>query len=115
MLANGYSHRRVKTALVISMYHIMPPEHLGHAAVTLCRHTDILEDGTLRDNGNRNYEFVVRTIATVGNYGESGVQDGIPALAFCCKYCILYNILIQQYTNIIYSIADAIKILLHHC
>lgn len=37
----------------------------------LCRHTDILEDGTLRDNGNRNYEFVVRTIATVGNYGKS--------------------------------------------
>ena len=36
----------------------------------LCRHTDILEDGTLRDNGNRNYEFVVRTIATVGNYGK---------------------------------------------
>ena len=34
------------------------------------RHTDILEDGTLRDNGNRDYEFVVRTIATVGNYGK---------------------------------------------
>lgn len=44
-------------------------QHLHHAAMTLCRHTDILEDGTLRDNGNRNYEFVVRTIATVGNYG----------------------------------------------
>nr|QOL01225.1 putative extracellular protein TR9_033 [Trebouxia lynnae] len=35
---------------------------------TTWRHTDILQDDTLRDSGVRNYEFVVRTIATVGNY-----------------------------------------------
>ena len=29
----------------------------------------MLEDEMLRDDGVRNYEFVVRTIATVGNYG----------------------------------------------
>lgn len=93
---NGYSHRPVKIAL--SMYHILSPgKHLEHAAMTLCRHTDILEDGTLRDNGNRNYEFVVRTIATVGNYGESGRQLCIPAL-------ILLQVLYRH-----------IKILLHHC
>ena len=55
----------------------------GYDDVLWCRHTDILQDDTLRDSGVRNYEFVVRTIATVGNYGVVLSCMQPPAVQVC--------------------------------
>lgn len=38
----------------------------------------------MRDNSNRNYEFVVRTIATVGNYGERLPDNIFSTLSITC-------------------------------